>query len=71
MTKSFPMSLRWRVVMSRQQLGMSLDQIAEALFVSRIFVKVIGLYENTGTVNDPPRRKSKKRKMSGSRKIFT
>ena len=46
-----------------------LNQIAETLFVRNTFVKkVIQLYENTGAVSDPPRRKSKKRKIKGSRK---
>ena len=61
MTKSLPISLRWRVIMSRQR-GLSVNQISETLFVSKTFVKkVIRLYENTGAVSDPPRRKSTKR----------
>lgn len=70
MTKSLPISLRWRVIMSRQR-GLSVNQISETLFVSKTFVKkVIRLYENTGAVSDPPRRKSTKRKISGSRKCW-
>ena len=70
MTKSLPISLRWRVIMSRQR-GLSVNQISETLFVSKTFVKkVIRLYENTGAVSDPPRRKSTKRKISGSRKFW-
>lgn len=66
MTKAYPISLRWRVIMSRQR-GLSLDQIAETLSVSKTFVKkVIRLYDNSGTVSDPPRRKSKERRISGS-----
>ena len=70
MTKSLPISLRWKVIMWRQR-GLTLNQIAEPLFVSKTFVKkVIRLYENTGAVSDPPRRKSKKRKILGSRKCW-
>ncbi|KAK3732892.1 hypothetical protein QZH41_012658 [Actinostola sp. cb2023] len=68
MTKAFPTSLRWRVIMIRQR-GLSLKQIAERLLVSppETFVKkVILLYEATGSVNDPPRSKSKKRKISAA-----
>ena len=54
--------------MSRQR-GLSLDQIAETLSVSKTFVKkVIRLYDNSGTVSDPPRRKTKERRISGSRR---
>ena len=50
-----------------RQRGLTLNQIAETLFVSKTFVKkVIRVYENTGAVSDPPRRKSKERKISGS-----
>lgn len=53
--------------MSRQH-SLTLDEIAETLFVSRTFGrKVIQLYENTGAVDDPPSRKSKKR-LSGKSK---
>ena len=55
--------------MSRQR-GLSVNQISETLFVSKTFVKVIRLYENTGAVSDPLRRKSTKQKISGSRKCW-
>ena len=54
-----------------RQRGLSVNQISETLFVSKTFVKkVIRLYENTGAVSDPPRRKSTKRKISGSLKCW-
>ena len=60
MTKSLPISLRWRVITWRQR-GLTLNQIAETLFVSKTFVKkVIRLYKNTRVVSDPLILKSKK-----------
>ena len=49
--------------------GLSLNHIAEILFASETFVKnaAFRLNENkTRAVSDPPKRKSKKRKISGS-----
>ena len=49
--------------------GLSLNHIAETLFSSETFVKkaAFRLNENkVRAVSDPPKRKSKKRKMSGS-----
>ena len=49
--------------------SLSLNHIAETLFASETFVKKVAfrLYENkTRVVSDPPKRKSKKRKISGS-----
>ena len=48
--------------------GLSLNHIAETLFVSETFVKAMfQLNENkTRAVSDPPKRKSKKQKISGS-----
>ena len=59
---------RWRVIMWRKR-GLSLNHIAETLFASETFVKkaAFRLNENkTRTVSEPPKRKSKKRKISGS-----
>ena len=49
--------------------GLSLNHIAETLVVSEIFVKKAAFRLNknkTRAVSDPPKRKSKKRKISGS-----
>ena len=53
----------------RRKRGLSLYHIAETLFASETFVKkaVFRLNENkTRAVSDPPKRNSKKRKISGS-----
>ena len=53
----------------RRKRGLSLCHIAETLFASETFVKKVAfrLNENkTRAVSDPPKRKSKKRKISGS-----
>ena len=49
--------------------SLSLNHIAETLFASETFVKKVTfrLNENKATaISDPPKRKSKKRKISGS-----
>ena len=54
--------------MSRKR-GLSLNHIAETLSASETFVKKAAsrLNENkTRVISDPPKRKSKKRKISGS-----
>ena len=61
-------SLRWRVIMWRKR-GLSLNHIAETLFASETFVKnaAFRLNENhKQAVSEPPKRKSKKRKISGT-----
>ena len=42
MTKSFPILLRWRVIMKRQR-GLSLNHIAETLFASKTFCEEGGV----------------------------
>ena len=51
-----------------EKRGLSLKHIAETLFASETFVKAaFRLNEiKTTTVSDPPKRKSKKRKILGS-----
>ena len=49
--------------------GLSLNHIAETLFASEMFVKKAAFRLNknkTRAISDPPKRKSKKRKISGS-----
>ena len=53
----------------KRKCGLSLNHKAETLFAKETFVKkaAFGLYENkTRAESDPPKRKSKKRKISGS-----
>ena len=52
----------------QRKRGPSLNHIAKSLFASETFVKAaFRLHENkTIAVNDLPKRKSKKRKISGS-----
>ena len=49
--------------------GLSLNHIAETLFASETFLKKAAFQLNgnkTRAVSDPPKRKSKKREISGS-----
>ena len=51
-----------------EKRGLSLKHIAETLFASETFVKAAFRFKENKTraVSEPPKRKSKKRKISGS-----
>jgi transposase len=68
MTKSFSTAIRWRVIILKETgRYIKAKRIAEYLFVGETFVrKILKLYEDTGGVNDIPRRKGKPRKITGN-----